>query len=254
MTKTYFVWFALIVAAAAVAAVAVSQWDKIFSPKDYEECAESAAKQARSKEALSILISSCDTKFVGRRKPGGGGYSYFDFRQNRSFDIAGPNPTEREKKFIEAQYSLYIESKIKAQKIQDEIEAQKIQDEIKAQKIQDEMAARRQLAIESRRIAAIKSVKVISSNVECRILLCNRYKLFVRVKNQSTENITAISLGWVFLSQQETSCPSTLSTKRQLDANLRPGDTTVFNIDGFDGSSYSNGTPCVMVTDVTIVP
>jgi hypothetical protein len=250
MTKTYFIWFALIVAAAAIA---VSQWDKIFSPKDYEECAESAAKQARSKEALSVLISSCDTKFVGRRKPGGG-YSYFDFRQSRAFDIAGPNPTEKEKQFIEAQYSLYVENEIKAHKIQDEITAQKIQDEIRAQKIQDEMATRRQLALESRREAAIKSVKVISSNIECKILICNVFNLFVRVKNQSTENITAVSLGWVFLSPQETNCPSTLPTKRRLDVNLRPGDTTVFNIKGFDGAPNGNEPHCVLVTDVTIIP
>jgi hypothetical protein len=130
----------------------------------------------------------------------------------------------------------------------------KIQDEIRTQKIEDEMAARRQLALESRRVAAIKSVKVISANIECKIFLCNTYKLFVRVKNQSTENITEISLGWVFLSDQETNCPSGVATKRQLDANLRPGDTTVFKIDGFDGSSYSNGQPCVSVNDVTIVP
>jgi hypothetical protein len=248
MTKTYFIWFALVVAAAGVA---LSQWDKLFSPKDYEECAESAAKQARSKEALSILISSCDTKFVGRRKPGSGGYSYFDFRQNRAFDIAGPNPMEKEKQFIEAQYSLYIENKIKAQKIQDEIELQRIQDEIRAQKIQDEMAARRQLALESRRVAATKDVKVISSSMECKIFICDVFKLTVRVKNQSREYISAISLGWVF---KETNCPSTLPTKRRVDTNLRPGDTTVVNIDGFDGFPSGNEPHCVSVNDVTIVP
>ena len=36
-------------------------------------------------------LAECNAKFAGRRKPGGG-YTYFDFMQNRSFDIAGPEP------------------------------------------------------------------------------------------------------------------------------------------------------------------
>src|SRR5262249_32237366 len=40
-----------------------------FGPKDYEDCAENAARDAKSKEALSILLYSCDSKFRGRRKP-----------------------------------------------------------------------------------------------------------------------------------------------------------------------------------------
>jgi hypothetical protein len=113
------------------------------------------------------------------------------------------------------------------------------------------MAARRQLILESRRKAAIKDVKVISSSMACRIALCDVYKLTVRVKNQSTEYITAISLGWVF---NEPNCPSTLPTKRRVDTNLRPGDTTVFNIDGFDGFPSGNEPHCVSVNDVAIVP
>src|SRR5581483_7875812 len=46
---------------------------------------------------------------AGRRKPGGG-YSYFDFMQNRSFDIAGPNPTAEEQRQIDEQYTAYLEN------------------------------------------------------------------------------------------------------------------------------------------------
>jgi hypothetical protein len=54
-------------------------------------------------------LSECNAKFAGRRKPGGG-YSYFDFMQNRNFDIAGPNPTPEEQKQIDEQYTAYLDN------------------------------------------------------------------------------------------------------------------------------------------------
>ena len=77
-------------------------------PSDFEECADIAEKAA-SKEAKRTGLSECNAKFAGRRKPGGG-YTYFDFMQNRSFDIAGPNPTPEEQKQIDEQYAVYLEN------------------------------------------------------------------------------------------------------------------------------------------------
>jgi hypothetical protein len=37
-------------------------------------------------------------------------YSYFDFMQNRNFDIAGPNPTPEEQKQIDEQYTAYLDN------------------------------------------------------------------------------------------------------------------------------------------------
>ena len=71
------------------------------APADFEECAD-AAEKAATKEAKASLLAGCNAKFAGRRKPGGG-YAYFDFMQNRSFDIAGPNPTPEEQKEIDQQ-------------------------------------------------------------------------------------------------------------------------------------------------------
>ena len=53
-------------------------------------------------------LGDCHSKFAGRRKPGGG-YTYFDFMQNRHFDIAGPNPTPEEQKKIDEEYIAYLE-------------------------------------------------------------------------------------------------------------------------------------------------
>ena len=78
-------------------------------PADFEECADIAEKAA-GKEARTAALSECNAKFAGRRKPGGG-YTYFDFMQNRSFDIAGPNPTPEEQKQIDEQYTAYLENR-----------------------------------------------------------------------------------------------------------------------------------------------
>ena len=78
------------------------------APADFEDCAEAAEKTA-SKEAKTAALAECNAKFAGRRKPGGG-YTYYDFMQDRSFDIAGPNPTAEEQKRIDEQYTLYLEN------------------------------------------------------------------------------------------------------------------------------------------------
>ena len=73
------------------------QWWPSPAPQDYEECSERAGKAASSNDERASLIAQCDQQFTGRRRPGGG-YTYYDFLQDRSFDIAGPNPTPKELK------------------------------------------------------------------------------------------------------------------------------------------------------------
>jgi hypothetical protein len=77
------------------------------APVDFEECADKAEK-ASTKEERKSQLTECNAKFAGRRKPGGG-YTYFDFMQNRSFEIAGPNPTPEEQKKIDEQYTAYLD-------------------------------------------------------------------------------------------------------------------------------------------------
>ena len=84
---------------------ALAQW-WTAAPGDFEECAERAGRSATKDSAT--LLSACDGQFAGRRKPGGG-YTYFDFMQNRSFDIAGPNPTAAELKAIDEHYTSYLD-------------------------------------------------------------------------------------------------------------------------------------------------
>jgi len=81
-------------------------WNR--APVDFEECAEAAGKLT-TKEEKSAALAECNAKFAGRRKPGGG-YTYYDFMQDRSFDIAGPNPTPEEQRHIDEQYTVYLEN------------------------------------------------------------------------------------------------------------------------------------------------
>ena len=85
-----------------------AQWWGSRTPADFEACADSAEKIA-TKEARGAALSECNAKYAGRRKPGGG-YTYFDFMQNRNFDIAGPNPTPEEQKQIDEQYTAYLDN------------------------------------------------------------------------------------------------------------------------------------------------
>ena len=86
--------------------MAHAQWWR-SGPADFEACADLAEKAA-SKDEKAAKLSECNAKFAGRRKPGGG-YTYFDFMQNRNFDIAGPNPTADEQKKIDEAYIAYLE-------------------------------------------------------------------------------------------------------------------------------------------------
>ena len=102
---------ALLMAAIAAGLVltprAHAAWWGTRAPVDFEECAD-AAEKAATREAKAAALIECNAKFAGRRKPGGG-YTYFDFMQNRTFDIAGPNPTPQEQKRIDEQYTEFLD-------------------------------------------------------------------------------------------------------------------------------------------------
>ena len=100
-----YAWLTVLTLGALAPGSAQAQW-WTATPADYEECAERAHRSA-SKDATALL-ASCDGQFAGRRKPGGG-YTYFDFMQNRSFDLAGPNPTAAEQKVIDEHYTSYLD-------------------------------------------------------------------------------------------------------------------------------------------------
>ena len=98
--------FAIVCGVVLVSAQADAGWWS-RAPADFEDCAAAAAKTATSAGDKNTRLAACEAKFAGRRKPGGG-YTYYDFMQNRHFDIAGPNPTPQEQKQIDEQYAAYL--------------------------------------------------------------------------------------------------------------------------------------------------
>lgn len=104
-------WLLAIAAAVLVALAFV--WLE-FSPSspetatDFEDCVERVQANGAPTEETGGMLAGCNARFAGRRKPGGG-YSYYDFMQDRKFDIAGPNPTPEERKAIDREYIVYLE-------------------------------------------------------------------------------------------------------------------------------------------------
>jgi hypothetical protein len=93
----------------AVTWFGVQSWPQL-SPQDFEQCSDQAEKTSSSKDERMTLVAECGKQFAGRRKTGGGGYTYYDFLQNRHFDIAGPNPTPNELRYFDEQYALYLDT------------------------------------------------------------------------------------------------------------------------------------------------
>jgi hypothetical protein len=79
------------------------------SARDFEECVEQIEAKAPSNGERGALMWACNALFAGRRKAGGG-YAYYDFMQDRNFDIAGPNPTAEESKQIDRAYMGFLDA------------------------------------------------------------------------------------------------------------------------------------------------
>jgi hypothetical protein len=77
--------------------------------RDFEDCVERVQAQGLSADELSGGLSGCGARFAGRRKADGG-YTYYDFMQDRKFDIEGPNPTAEERMAIDREYIGYLEA------------------------------------------------------------------------------------------------------------------------------------------------
>jgi hypothetical protein len=77
--------------------------------RDFEECVEQVEAEAPPYDERAASMTNCAARFAGRRKAGGG-YTYYDFMQDRNFDIAGPNPTPEERKQIDGQYIGFLDA------------------------------------------------------------------------------------------------------------------------------------------------
>jgi lipoprotein NlpI len=212
----------LIVATAAISAIVVSKWNP-FPPNDYEDCAARAAKDAKSKDALSVLLSICGSEFKGRRKAGGG-YTYYDSCQDRTIDIKGPNPTPAELNDIKQQCRTYIEA-------QEQMEALQEQHHF-------------------RRLEAIANVHARLGGFRCSLPdICDLYvNMKVEVTNGSKEALTSVSVGLAFVPTNGT-CPSSYAEQHKLSLKLSPGETRADEVKDID-AALSKRRVCIAVVDV----
>jgi hypothetical protein len=74
------------------------------SASDFEKCAEEVEAASPSTERPA---ADCDARFAGRRKLGGG-YTYYEFMQNRHFEIMGANPTAEERNQLDYAYMGFL--------------------------------------------------------------------------------------------------------------------------------------------------
>src|SRR5450755_4463223 len=76
-------------ALALFALIALWQGFYWFSPQlapDFEQCIEQVQATPATDDERQALNKDCNARFAGRRKPGGG-YNYYDFMQDRNFEI-----------------------------------------------------------------------------------------------------------------------------------------------------------------------
>jgi hypothetical protein len=148
-----------------------AQWWR-HGPRDFEECADLADKAA-SKEERRLALADCNARFAGRRKPGGG-YTYYDFLQDRSFDIAGPNPTPEEQKKIDEQYTIYLDNQRRsniaaafALKRQEQEEVQQVSLHKEAEKIPVPQQRPKQKAMGNDARARAKELSCVRGSFSC---------------------------------------------------------------------------------------
>ena len=114
------------------------------------------------------------------------------------------------------------------------------------------------LELAQRRQTASRYIEIVSTNIECpysnSISRCGTYSFTVGLKNRSRETISGVFVGWVFLPQGQSRCPTSYPTKYQKTITLRPGDTTVLNIDRMWDGPKGQFRYCVGLTGVDIVP
>jgi hypothetical protein len=108
--------------------------------------------------------------------------------------------------------------------------------------------------LQKRRLGALHGVKISETKIECYDL--GSCWLNLAVTNGSREVVTGFSLGWMFPSIWDVSCPSELSAKEKKYETLRPGETTWVLVHAVDAPPQTTPTPkyCIRITSVDIKP
>jgi lipoprotein NlpI len=269
-SKTSLLWSVLViaVATASVAATIAVYHSGLFAPKDYEDCAEGAARNAKSKDALSILISVCRSKFEGRRKLGGG-YTYYDSCTESTYDINGPNLTPDELKTFKRLCLRHLdvlaqieageeESKRNKQQAAKEAMAKVQQAEARQYQAEQEAKAEANRRLQARKLAAMAAIHITPKGFKCWMgnTPCDKagdkVDMEVEVTNRSREALSSVSIGLAFAPMKGSACPLSYAETKTLKVPLSPGETRLHIVDFLD-TAFVKHPVCIKVLDAEFV-
>jgi hypothetical protein len=185
-TKTRLLACIALVALALVAVWLSLRGSTVESARDFEECVEALRANPGSNDERGSSMTNCNARFAGRRKPGGG-YSYYDFMQGRSFDIAGPNPTAEERRQIDHEYIEFLDAQ-RRETVSAEL-AKRQNEQLRAD-MEADMERERQpvgppLVLTPKNLPSPKQLADRSKSAHCEdnSLACSWSKLSAAVKN-----------------------------------------------------------------------
>jgi hypothetical protein len=204
-----------------------------FGPSDYEECAERAAKDARTNAALRVLLKTCRSKFQARRKTGGG-YIWCpyiaDLSKSLCIDVAKPTVSKRDRARLEEllnQKRANLASRTASARIA----------QSKMRIIEWDLACDDPFRVDKRTYDpsyASSPTPVYEGSSDS----CVGYHVTGQIRNGSNIAVRQIGIGLqlLYAGQQ---CNSAISETHRLNVNLAPGATTGFS---FNVSVVATGT------------
>lgn len=207
----------------------------LFGHSDYEECEASAAKDAKSEQALQILIKKCDSDFPARKSQQGG-YFYFEKKSKEWIPVSSPKMTKQDWEKVNKAIAVF------------ELAETNWQNELR------EMTKLRREQIAAAKAEALSGVSVVSFSFQCKSTYNCRDKNFtIKLKNNSKHNVRMVGFGILLTpGKQDCSGSHTQNEGPEL-VDLRAGATTVINFTKNNfGPVTSNLHGCVWVTSVQL--
>ena len=192
----------------------------VFGPSDFEDCAKKSATDAKSKEALNVLLTQCAAEFPARRSPMGG-YVYFDVELMQSIPVSGP-------KLSSADVNKINQLKDANRKVAAEANAR-----------------RNQRNMEARAKTQISSWKISCANA----YYCGEKIITAIIKNDSNYTISGIGVG-VVVNRKVDSCGQ-LSETSFKSVTISPNRSATLNFQTWDGPSDGAYQACLQITSVT---
>lgn len=195
-----------------------------FSPKDFEDCKVEAAKEAKSQQALTILIQNCNSDFPARRKQGGG-YHYYDYESGSYIDVSSPKLSKSDLRKIEGIRQQFRNESIRANQLVQEAQIKK----------------------NAKNSELLRGLSVVDWSIRCESdYLCWNKIITAKIKNSSVYELEWIQVGWV-LTSGKLRCDANLSPTNAANVSIPPGQKATLSWETSDGPD-SRITGCFGIT------